>query len=139
MTLKPCLHGINKRISNKLFMLRTICKYLNYDNSILVYKQTIMTIFDYSGFMLFSLDVKDKRDLRIRKNDVLRFCYNVKLMNHVSIVDLQELAQLSSPKQRRIRQWLGLQFLLYVKGHRSACNSGQCHKSRTDTKIGKIM
>ena len=55
MTLKPCLHGINKRISNKLFMLRTICKYLNYDNSILVYKQTIMTIFDYSGFMFFSL------------------------------------------------------------------------------------
>ena len=89
ITIKPRLHGINKRISDKLFMLRTIHKYLNYDNSILVYKQTIMTIFNYSGFMLFSLDVIDKRDLWMRKNDELRFCYNVKLMNCVSIVDLQ--------------------------------------------------
>ena len=45
------------------------------------------------------------------QNDALRFCYNIRLSDR--IVDLHTRAKLSSLEQRRIRQLLGLQFLLY--------------------------
>ena len=39
-------------MSNRLFMLRKIRKYLTFDASVLVYKQTILPIVDYAGFLL---------------------------------------------------------------------------------------
>ena len=78
----------------------------------------------------------------IQTYDALRFCYNVRLLDRVSIVDLHSCAKLASLEQRRIRQLLGLQFLLYKKDtdrHVARVNtrSQQKYVFKVDTKIGK--
>ena len=77
MNLKSLLCDVKKRISNKIFLLRKLRRYITLDSALLIYKQTIMPIFDYAGFMLLSLGVEDKKDLQIMQNDALRFCCNV--------------------------------------------------------------
>ena len=77
MNLKSLLCDVKKRISNKIFLLRKLRRYITLDSALLIYKQTIMPIFDYAGFMLLSLGVEDKKDLQIMQNDALCFCYNV--------------------------------------------------------------
>ena len=49
-----------------------------------------MPNFNYSGFLLLSLCVDERKDLQNMQNDALRFCYNVKLMDKVSISKLHE-------------------------------------------------
>ena len=72
--------------------------------------QTILPVLDYAGCMCLSLNVEDKKDLQIMQNDALRFCYNIRFFDPVTIINLHEQAKLSSLEQRRIRQLLGLQF-----------------------------
>ena len=110
MNLRPLLRDIKKKIINKIFLLRKIRRYTNFETAILVYKQTILPVLDYAGFMCLSLNVEDKKDLQIMQNDALRLCYNIRLSDRVTIVNLHEQAKLSSLEQRRIRQLLGLQF-----------------------------
>ena len=77
MTFRPLLCDLNKKIINKIFLLRKIQQYIDSGSALLIYKQTILPIFDYPGFMCLSLNVNDKRDLQIMQNDALHFCYNV--------------------------------------------------------------
>ena len=114
MNLKSLLCDVKKRISNKIFLLRKLRRYITTDSALLIYKQTILPIFDYAGFMLLAVAVDDRKDLQIMQNDALRFCYNVRLNDHVSIFDLHTRAKLSSLEQRRIRQLLGLHFFINV-------------------------
>ena len=142
MNLRPLLRDIKKKIINKIFLLRKIRRYINFETAILVYKQTILPILDYAGFMCLSLNVEDKKDLQIMQNDALRFCYNIRLSDRVTIFNLHEQAKLSSLEQRRIRQLLGLQFLLYKKDTdrhvtRANTRSQQKYVFKVDTKIGK--
>ena len=59
--------------------------------------------------MCISLNIQDKKNLQIMQNDVLRYCYNVRLADRVTIVDLHTRAKLSSLEKRRLRRLLGLQ------------------------------
>ena len=52
MSLMPLLKNVKKRVSNKIFQLRKIRRYMTFDAAVLVYKQTILPILDYSGFLL---------------------------------------------------------------------------------------
>ena len=52
MYLIPLVKDIKKRISNRLFMLTNIRKYLTFDAAVLVYKQTILPVVDYAGFFV---------------------------------------------------------------------------------------
>ena len=104
--------------------------------------QTILPFLDYAGFMGLSFNIEDKKELQIMQNDVLRYCYNVRLADRVTIVASHERAKLSSLEQRRIRQLLGLQFLLYMKDTgrlvtRANTRSQQKYVFKVDTKIGK--
>ena len=85
MSLTPLVKNIKKRVSDKLFMLRKIRKFLTFDASVTVYKQTIMPIIDYTGFMLISCKKEDKNDLQKLQNDVLRICTRNKMADRVSI------------------------------------------------------
>ena len=92
--------------------------------------------------MLLAVAVDDRKDLQIMQNDALRFCYNVRLNDCVNIVDLHTRAKLSSLEQRRIRQLLRLQFLLYKKDTdslvtRANTRSQQKYVFKVDAKIGK--
>ena len=72
MNLQSLFKNIKKRVSNKLFSLRKLRKYLTHDAAILVYKQTILPIFDYAGFfLLITLNKGDKHELQIMQNDAI--------------------------------------------------------------------
>ena len=142
MSLRPLLSDIKKKVNNKIFLLRKLRRYIDTKSALLIYKQTILPFFDYSGFMCISLNIADKKDLQIMQNDVLRYCYNVRLSDRVTITDLHTRAKLSSLEQRRIRQLLGLQFLLFKKDTdrhviRPNTRSQQKYVFKVDAKIGK--
>ena len=90
MTLFPLFKNIKKRVNNKMFTLRKIRKYLTENASVLVYKQTIMPIFDYAGFLLISLNNGDKNELQIVQNDALCYCKNVQKLDKVSIPKIHD-------------------------------------------------
>ena len=90
MSLGPLIKSVKKRVSNKVFMLRKIRKYLNFDSALCVYKQTILPIIDYSGFLLLSCKNGDIDELQKIQNDVLRICNRTKLSDRVSLVTLHK-------------------------------------------------
>ena len=66
-------------------MLRKIRKYLTFDAAVTVYKQTILPIIDYAGFLLIACKMEDKNDVQKFQNDILRICTMSCLADRVSI------------------------------------------------------
>ena len=110
LTLKPMYKNVEKRVIDKVFMLRKLRKYLTYKAALQIYKQTIMPILDYSGLLLVSCTTGQKYDLQVIQNDVLRFCDNKKLEDKISVELLHKKANLSSLEQRRCKQILCLMY-----------------------------
>ena len=101
MSLLPLYKNTIKIVSNKIFLLRKIRKYIDYRTALCIYKQTILPMFDYSGFLLLSLPKGLKHDLQTMQNDVLRFAKNVSIKDRISRIDLHREAKLLSLEQRR--------------------------------------
>ena len=106
MSLTPLiLHG-KKVVSNRAKILSKIRKYINSRCAVSIYKQTILPLLDYSGFLLMSCNKSDPHDLQIIENNILRTSYNVRLVDRLSIVDMHREASLISLEQRRKIQLL---------------------------------
>ena len=106
MSLKPLLSIIKKNTKSKKCTLRKIRKYITVDCTILIYKQMIMPIFDYSGFLLFSCNKTDREYLQIIQNNALRHCLGLRLSDRISIAEIHWRANLVSLEQRRCIQSL---------------------------------
>ena len=65
------VHGCVQR---KLFHLRKIRKYLNECAALQVYKQTILPLLDYCGFLAMSGNQSNYTSLKVLQNDALRAC-----------------------------------------------------------------
>ena len=142
MSLFPLYKNIKKRVNNNMFVLRKIRKYLTEEAAIMVYKQTILPIFDYGGFLLISLNNSGKYELQVVQNDALRFCENIHLLDKISIPKIHDSVRLLSLEQRRQKQVLNLMFNQARKGKsRSVTNvntrSQAKYVFKTDVKIGK--
>ena len=66
------LNEVYTRVQCKLFHLRKIRKYLNEFAALQVYKQTILPIIDYSGFLSMSGNQGNYCALQVLQNDALR-------------------------------------------------------------------
>ena len=95
-----------------VFMLRRIQKYMNFDAFVIVYKQTILPIIDYAGFLLLACTNSDINDLQIIQNDLLRICYMTKLVDRVSIPELHKRCKILGLKQRMQKQLLWLMYIM---------------------------
>ena len=82
----------------------------------MVYKQTILPIFDYAGFLLISLNNNDKHELQIMQNDALRYCGGIQLLDKVAVAKLHDSIGLLSLEQRRQKQLLNIMFIQALKG-----------------------
>ena len=80
MSLTSFLSDTKKTVINRLFNLRKLRPYITEKSAVpvAIYKQTILPVFDYAGFMLISCNKSDRKDLQVIQNDALRTCYNVK-------------------------------------------------------------
>ena len=65
---------MHTRIQRKLFHLRKIRKYLNQFASLQVYKQTILPLIDYCGFLVMSGNKNKYSALQVIQNDALQAC-----------------------------------------------------------------
>ena len=92
-----------------------------------IYKQTILPLLDYSGFMQISAHASDKYDLQLLQNNALRVCHNVKLRDRFLIERMHIRANLLSLDQRRQKQVLFLMFI-YKDRHE---NVGRVHPRNT--------
>ena len=71
MTLEPFFKSIIKRVNSRIFGLRKTRKYISFDTSVQIYKQTILPYFDYGGFISISLSKDKKHELQVMQNDIL--------------------------------------------------------------------
>ena len=109
-----------------MFKLRKLRKYISTDCAVLIYKQTILPLLDYAGFLLNSCNVSDRDDLQVLQNDCLRSCYNVYCRDHVSVAKLHLDANLLSLDQRRKMQLLSLMYK-----HKLVFNTGRTFQRAT--------
>ena len=142
MSLLPLYKRTIKIVSNKIFLLRKIRKYIDYNTAISIYKQTILPMFDYSGFLLMSLTKGQQSELQTMQNDVLRFAKNVRIKDMIFRIDLHKEAKLLSLCQRREKQLLTLMYKLSQKGilrkiTDRATRQQEKYVFKTDSKIGK--
>ena len=112
MSLLPLVKSIKKKVSNKFYMFRKIRKYLDFKSAVIVYKQTILPIIDYAGFLLLACNMGDIDDIQIMQNDILRVCNKSKIADRVPITLLHEKCKILSLKQRMQRQLLWLMYVL---------------------------
>ena len=114
MSLLPQISHVKKIVSNRSKTLIKIRKYINSKCALAIYKQTILPLLDYSGFLLISCNRSDRKDFQTMENNILRTCFNVHLMDRMSLVDMHREAFLVSLEQRRIVQLLGFMYLMYM-------------------------
>ena len=142
MSLLPLYKRTIKLVNNKIFLLRKIRKYIDYNTAISIYKQTILPMFDYSGFLLMSLTKGQQSELQTMQNHVLRFAKNVRIKDMISRIDLHKEAKILSLCQRREKQLLTLMYKLSQKGilpkiTDRATRQQEKYVFKTDSKIGK--
>ena len=84
------------------------------DSALAVYKQMILPLLDYSGFLLISCNKTDREDLQTIQNNALRCCLGLRLNDRITLVEIHRRANLVSLEQRQCIQLLSL---LYVHGN----------------------
>ena len=80
-----CKLSSKKHVTGQLFELRKSRKMITNFCEVSIYRQTILPIFDYAGFLLHSINVLDRYDLQVIQNDTLRTCYDVRIRDKMSI------------------------------------------------------
>ena len=111
MSLKSLLSHVKKITTAKIKTLYKIRKYIDKPSALAIYKQMMLPLFDYSGFLLLSCLKSDREDLQIIQNNALRLCLGLRLNDRISLVDIHSRANLLSLEQRRCIQLLSLLFV----------------------------
>ena len=106
MFLNSFASHLYNRIQVKLFTLAKIRKCIDKNTANMIYKQTLLPIFDYGGFLIDSCTQKSRSDLQKLQNKVLRIIHGFKLHNSPGIENLHNRSCLLSLEQRREKQLL---------------------------------
>ena len=94
MNLTSLVSDVKRKVTGQLFKLRKLRRTITQFCAISIYKQTILPLFDYPGFLLHSTNISDRYDLKVIKNDALHTCYNVRLRDRMYIKKLHAEAKL---------------------------------------------
>lgn len=97
------IQNITRSIRHKLHFLYKIRNFINVDTTLLIYKTTILPIFDYADFIFDRSIHYITNKLQILQNKALRVVYKSYLhnANHLSTVDLHKRSGLLFLKDRR--------------------------------------
>ena len=114
MSLNLFAQHLYNRVQIKVFTLSKIKKLIDNSTANIIYKQTILPILDYGGFLIDSCTQKSIDDLQKLQNKALRIVHGFKLLNAPNIEALHNMSSLLSLKQRREKQLLHL-MLWYSK------------------------
>ena len=115
MLLEPLYKNVCRQVEQKLFMLRKIRRNITKGGAISLYKQMILPLFDYRGFLLLSCNLGQKRELQKIQNHCIRTCLLYNRIEHITIDRLHFEMRLVSLEQRRQVQCLVLMYRLSKK------------------------
>ena len=101
LNLKSNFNMVFKKFSHKIYQFGKIKKYINVDTRILVYKQTIMPLVEYVGFMLNMNNNQDTMKLQRLQNRALRMCFEVNIPFDICTADLHNQARVATLQQQR--------------------------------------
>ena len=102
---------VKRRVENKIFVLFKIRKYVDNATALLIYKQAVLPLLEYAGFVLVSCTIQQRRNLQTLQNNVLRLCKRYLLRDRVQIQDLHNECNIIGLEQRRRKQLLRLMYL----------------------------
>ena len=85
---------------------------MTFDAAVSIYKQTILPLLDYPGFLLIATRKEDKNDFQVLQNDILRICNRTRLSDRVSIPELHSKCKMNSLEQHISIQLLWLMYML---------------------------
>ena len=114
MSLNLFASHLYNRVQIKIFTLSKIRKFIDANSADIIYKQTILPILDYGGFLLDSCSQKCIDDIQKLQKKVLRVIHKFKLTNSPGIEALHNMSHLLSLRQRPEKQLLHL-MLWYSK------------------------
>ena len=100
MSLTPLYKNVCRQTDQKLFLIRKIRRYITVDAAKAMYKQMILPLLDYSGFLLVSCTIEQKHDLQKRQNNAIRTCLLYDRRDHITIDHLHGEMGLISLEQR---------------------------------------
>ena len=115
LLLEPLYKNVCRQIEHKLFMLRKIRRNITTNAAVSIYKQMMLPLFDYSGFLLLSCTLGQKRELQRIQNKCIRTCLLYNRIEHVTIERLHNEMKIISLEQRRRIQCLTLMYRLSKK------------------------
>ena len=111
LTFTPHYRLVKRRIENNIFVLSKVRKYINNETAVLIFKQAILPIAEYAGFVLCSCNLGQKRELQKLQNNALRICKRFYLLDRISIDRLHYECKILGLEQRRRNQLLRLMYL----------------------------
>ena len=106
-------HAVKRKVEYKIFVLYKIRKYIDNGTALLIYKQAILPLMEYAGFVLVSCNIGQRNELQVLQNNALRLCKRHFLRDHVRIEYLHEQCNIHvlGLEQRRRKQLLRLMYL----------------------------
>ena len=102
---------VKRKMENKIFVLSKIRKYVDDSTAILIYKQAVLPLVEYAGFILGSCTIGQRQELQTIQNNALRLCKRYFLLDMIRIRDLHAECTLLGLEQRRRKQLLRLMYL----------------------------
>ena len=111
LTFTPYYKTVKRRVENKIFTLSKIRRYVDNRTSLLIYKQAILPLFEYVGFVLTACNIRQRKELEKLQNNALRLCKRYYLLDMVIIDLLHNECRIRRLEQRRRKQLLRLMFL----------------------------
>ena len=85
-------------------------KFIDKNTASIIYKQTILPILDYGGFLIDSCSQELRDDLQKLQNKALRIIHGFRLNNSPGLNDLHNRSCLLSLEQRREKQLLHMMY-----------------------------
>ena len=67
----PYYNLVKRRMENKIFVMTKIRKYVDNRTALLIYKQAVLPLFEYAGFVLISCTIGQRYDLQVLQNNAL--------------------------------------------------------------------
>ena len=81
LTFTPYYNMVKRRMENKIFVLSKIRKYVDNKTALLIYKQAVLPLVEYAGFVLIFCTIGQRYDLQVLQNNALRLCKRYRLLD----------------------------------------------------------
>ena len=111
LTFNSYYNMVKRRMENKIFVLSKIRKYVDNKTALLIYKQAVLPLVEYAGFVLISCTIGQRYDLQVLQNNALRMCKRYRLLDRIEIDRLHHECTIIGLEQRRRIQLLRLMYL----------------------------